>query len=247
MGTRSDSRCPAWRRLRVAAFLAGAGVSLLTSSGVGHSEGPGATVVGRVLFRGAVPPAQEIAVTRDPEVCGATRVIQPVAVDPSTKGLLNVVVSVEEKAGDGGAAPPVVAVVTNQKCAFTNRVMTARTGAMLEVRNADPVMHNTHVRVEKRTFLNVALVAGGRPVQKPIKVTGVLNVQCDRHKFMQGYVMAFDHPYYALTDAAGTFRITGVPAGLRTVTVWHETLGTMKKEVQVPASGDLHVTFEVAS
>ena len=154
MGVQSVSRCSPWRRLRLAALLASAGVLLLTSSGVIHSEGAGATVVGRVLFRGAVPPAQEIAVTRDPEICGATRVIQPVAVDPATKGLLNVVVSVEGGTGEGGAAPLDAAVVTNQKCAFANRVMAARTGAMLEVRNADPVMHNTHVRDRKSTRLN---------------------------------------------------------------------------------------------
>jgi hypothetical protein len=188
-----------------------------------------------------------VTVTRDPETCGTTQLIQPVKVDASTKGLQGAVVSVEGERGAEGAATPDVALVTNQNCAFANRILATRTGAMLEIRNADPVMHNTHVRVDKRTFLNVALVAGGRPVQKPIKISGVLNVQCDRHKFMQGYVMAFDHPYYALTDGEGAFRITGVPAGRRTVAVWHETLGTVKKEVQVPTSGEFHVTFEVAS
>ncbi|NOT24453.1 MAG: hypothetical protein HOP22_17255, partial [Nitrospiraceae bacterium] len=34
------------------------------------AEQGGATLTGRVLFRGAIPPPEVVTVTRDPEICG---------------------------------------------------------------------------------------------------------------------------------------------------------------------------------
>ncbi len=233
--------------LAAAAAVAGPALCLTVTDGIGRADGGGATVVGRVLYKGTVPPAQEIDVTRDADVCGAKQSLQLVSIDAATRGLQQAVVSVEGAPSPGEAPASETVSILNQKCAFATRIMTARIGATLEIKNADPVMHNTHVRLDKRTFLNVALVSGGRPVQKPVKVPGLMNVQCDRHKFMQGYVLAFDHPFHILTDATGQFRLSGVPAGTRTITVWHETLGTVKKDIQVPASGEVQVMLEVGS
>jgi hypothetical protein len=46
---------------------------------------------------------------------------------------------------------------------------------------------------------------------------------CDLHKFMAGYVAVFNHPYFAVTKADGTFEIPRVPAGVEvTLMAWHE-------------------------
>jgi len=42
---------------------------------------------------------------------------------------------------------------------------------------------------------------------------------------MGGYVRVFDHPYNAVTDAAGTFEIPNAPAGNYRVVYWHENVG----------------------
>jgi hypothetical protein len=84
-----------------------------------------------------------------------------------------------------------------------------------------------------------------------------MTVTCDTHVHMRGYVLAFDHPYFALSGPDGEFRISGVPAGTYRLTLWHEGWTVVGREsngsfvydaprvltqdVVVPASGDVHV------
>lgn len=238
--------CACWSR-RVYSIVLLAGV-LVTGSGIMPLTSPagetGAILVGRVVFRGTVPAPEVVTVTRDPKICGGTRTIQPLVVHPSTGGLQDAVVSIE-----GGHTFPhtdttATIAITNTHCAFSPHVETVRVGSALDVRNDDPVLHNTHLTTGHRTFLNVALVPGGNPVAKVIKIPGLYQIRCDAHRFMQGYMVAFDHPYYAVSQTHGDFRIAGVPAGRHRVTVWHETLGAFQREVTVPAQGDVSITIE---
>ncbi len=57
-----------------------------------------------------------------------------------------------------------------------------------------------------------------------------IKVQCDAHGWMHACWISQDHPYYAVTDANGTFKITDLPAGDYEVEVWHEELGKTDAE-----------------
>ena len=99
--------------------------------------------------------------------------------------------------------------------------------------------------------------------RRPIKRPGVLSLTCDAHVHMQGYLLAFDHPYFAVTDTSGAFRITGVPPGSYRVTAWHEGWTVVRREAEgrlvyeapyllsqeviVPPAGEAKVQFELAS
>lgn len=71
-----------------------------------------------------------------------------------------------------------------------------------------------------------------------------MQVKCDAHPFMHGFVMVSDHNLVAITDALGRFSITGVPPGKHEISLWHETLGALTKQVTVPPRGELSVTFQ---
>lgn len=209
----------------------------------GQAEPSGATIAGLVVFRGTVPPAQNRPVTRDSEFCGKTVSIQPLLVDASTHGVRDAVISVEPDKSGALTHPEETQLVT-RGCAFAPRVMAAQVGQVVEIANDDPVMHNTHMTHNGRTVMNEALVAGGNPVEKELTRPGLHSLVCNTHKFMKGHLLVFEHPYFAVTNETGQFRVTGLPPGLREVTVWHESLGALKKEVTVPASGEVRVTFE---
>lgn len=208
------------------------------------AEQGGATLTGRVLFRGAIPPPEVVTVTRDPEICGATRILQPFVVDSRTHGLMHAVVSLAGAPLPTPPDPSEPTAIANDHCAFSPHVETIRIGQPLEIGNRDPLLHNTHITIETRTFFNVAMVAGGKPVRKVVKQPGLFQIRCDVHRFMQGYVVAFDHPYHTVTQATGEFRMVGLPPGKQQLTVWHETLGTLQREITVPAQGDLSLTLE---
>jgi hypothetical protein len=55
---------------------------------------------------------------------------------------------------------------------------------------------------------------------------------------MGGYLVAFDHPYFAVTDEDGAFSIANVPAGTYRLTVWHEGWNVLQRDAQG------HLTFD---
>ena len=87
-------------------------------------------------------------------------------------------------------------------------------------------------------------MVGGVPVRKPLKKEGLHLVKCNVHKFMQAYQYVFSHPVFDQTNETGQLRIVGLPSGLHAVSVWHETLGVLHKEIQVPVRGTVTIDFE---
>lgn len=215
-------------------------------TGQALSEPVGPVIVGRVLYRGPVPSPTLSEVDRDQEVCGTTISMTPLSVDTTTRGLRNAVVHVELGEGDVPAERPAAAsiVVRNRQCRFHPHVSAAQVGNEMGTVNDDPVMHNTHITVANSTVLNVAMVAGGRPVKKQLKKAGLQMITCHMHKFMQAYRLVFDDPYFDQTTEDGRFTISGVSPGLHRISVWHETLGAMQRDVQVPVQGTVVLDLE---
>ena len=208
------------------------------------AEDPSSSLVGRIVFSGASTPDQIVEITRDVLVCGKTSTIRTVVVNRETGGLVGAVVSV-----DGipiptteSLLPPVV--IANTHCSFSPRLVVGRVGQQLVLRNDDPILHNTHLTLGTRTFMNVALVPAGRPVGKPLTKPGVYQVKCDVHNFMTAAVLAFHHPFFSVTDETGTFRISHLPPGDHDVTIWHKTLGTFRQRIAIPLQGGTNVTIE---
>jgi len=77
---------------------------------------------------------------------------------------------------------------------------------------------------------------------KPLKGPGVYKAKCDKHEFMEAYILVFDHPYHSVTNTTGLFRISGVPPGPQELTIWHETLGRIHTTVEVPERGEVSIT-----
>jgi plastocyanin len=210
------------------------------------SESTGPVIVGRILYQGPVPAPTQMEVNRDPDVCGVTVSTSVLSVDTATHGLRNAVVHVEMGAGEASvrivATTP--AVVRNKECRFHPHVGAAQVGAEVQIFNDDPVMHNTNIIVANNTALNVAMVAGGNPIKKLLKKSGLHLVKCNVHKFMQAYRLVFDDPYFSETTESGQFSIAGVSPGSHRISVWHETLGMLEKDVQVPLRGTVVVDLE---
>jgi hypothetical protein len=218
---------------------------LLPWGSLSWAEAPVGSLVGRIVFSETTTPDKVVEITRDVAVCGKTATIRTVAVNPETGGLEGAVVSV-----DGipipiteSLIPPVV--IANTRCSFSPRIVAGQVGQQLVLRNDDPILlHNTHLTLETRTFMNVALVPAGRPVGKPLRKPGIYLVKCDVHNFMTAAVLSFHHPFFTVTDETGTFRVAHLPPGNHVVTIWHDTLGTYQQRITIPLLGEANVTIE---
>jgi hypothetical protein len=58
-------------------------------------------------------------------------------------------------------------------------------------------------------------------------------------------VVVAPHPYHAVTKADGRFTFDDLPAGSYRLRVWHERLGTLDREVQVPEKADAAMKVEM--
>jgi len=208
------------------------------------AEAPSGSLVGRIVFSGESTPDQIVEITRDSSFCGKTATIRTVAVNRETGGLEGAVVSIDAIAVPTTDSPLPPVMIANSHCTFSPPIVLGRVGQQLEVRNDDPVMHNTHLKMETRTFLNVALIPAGRPVVKQLKEAGIYHVRCDAHKFMTAIVIALPHPFFSVTDETGAFRISHLPPGDHVMTIWHETLGTFQQRITIPIQGEASLTIE---
>ena len=203
------------------------------------------TVRGQITLRGPAPPAERVTVLRDSAFCGEAVTNESLLVDRPSRGIAAVVVSLEGVARGKALPDERWMALDNRACRFSPHVKAVLTGITLEIGNADPVLHNTHIRKSGDTFLNVALPSGGKAIRKPLAEAGRLDIRCDAHRFMQATIHVFDHPYFAVTDAAGRFELTQVPPGVYLLRVWHETLGMREKTVTVPAQGNTIANMEL--
>ena len=202
------------------------------------------TLEGTVYYLGPVPSPKVIRVLKDQDHCGTEVRVQTIHLQNSHGALRDAVVSVESMLTEEVAqAPKIERSVLNTRCAFAPRIGLGRLGQEIEIRNQDPILHNTHIKHGRRTFLNVAQVPGGHPIVKRLKRSGLHKIRCDKHVFMEGYLHVFSHPFYALTSKAGAFRISDIPPGKYPIRVWHETLGILEKVVNIPENGAVQVKF----
>ncbi len=203
----------------------------------------GGTLVGEVKFAGTPPPPKVTKVNKDNEACGAEKRSEELVVGPA-KGVRWAVVSV---AGAKGPAPKAEKkpVLDQKTCQFSPHVLLVPAGAEVDILNPDGVLHNIHTFSKVNPSINKAQPKFKKVMTEKFEKPEIVRVQCDAHSWMAGWVVVQEHPYYAVTDAEGSFRITNVPAGKHKIEVWHETLGKQTKEVEVKAGAETKVAFEL--
>lgn len=200
------------------ASTAAAGGDQAAASGTGW-----ATLKGRFVFAGAAGQPKALVVDKDTEVCGKSSKLfdRSLIVDPSSKGLANVVVFVRKSSRVKNPVPEQPLVFDQKNCEFLSPVLAARVGQPVDVRNSDPVGHNTNIA---GSSFNQLIPAGQGTVYKPDGETGVpAMVTCNIHPWMKAYVVFRKDGYVAVTSADGSFAIPDLPAGEPLeFQVWHE-------------------------
>ena len=189
------------------------------------------TIEGRIRFEGTPPALPDHQVTRDHDYCGHHKPNETILV--SNGGLANVVLSIEN--APKTMAPPREIVVANEKCRFAPHVSAATVGSALVVKNSDPILHNTHVYLsDQSTMFNIAFPRKDFQIKRPLPKPDILSFKCDvGHVWMSAYVHVFAHPFFAVSDTIGNFKIEGLPPGQYILKAWHEKLGIQTQRVNV--------------
>ena len=232
-----------------AAFSVAAGgallIALAASTSPAAGQAGGGTIVGHVHYMGQTPVNPLIRMGADPR-CNrlyvGKRPTSQTFVVAADGAMANVLVNVD---GSFPATPvSTTPAVLNQKdCQYDPRVLGARVGQTLQVRNEDPTEHNVHALSKAGNDFNTTQPIKGMPFDYKLKAGEILRVTCDNHTWMTAYIAILDNPYFSVSGTDGSFTISNVPAGRQTVKAWHEVMGTQTQMVDVQAGKTTTVDF----
>lgn len=179
------------------------------------------SVAGVVRLTGDIP-ADTVPTASGQPACDAAT--EPVG-NPSNDHSNTVVWIADAKTGKALPLNKRVEMST-EHCAIDPRIQTAVVGSGINMFNYDRLLHKlvymragTNDTVAVMPFFNDGqVVASTALAQKP----GVIEISCTQHPWMHGYILVFDHPYYAVTSNDGSFKIDSLPPGSYKLMVWHE-------------------------
>jgi hypothetical protein len=98
-------------------------------------------------------------------------------------------------------------------------------GTRVDFKNEDGIFHNVF-SLSKPNDFDAGLYKGGQSYSQTFGAAGAVQILCNIHASMIGYVVVVDTPYYGQTDASGVFSIRGVPPGDYQLEAWHEGAST---------------------
>ncbi|MEX2662308.1 MAG: carboxypeptidase regulatory-like domain-containing protein [Vicinamibacterales bacterium] len=113
---------------------------------------------------------------------------------------------------------------------FLPHVLPVVRGTTVRFQNSDPTPHNVFSPEGK---FNLGTWPQGETRDHTFDKPGVYTQLCRVHPEMEGYVVVLETPYFAVTDKAGRFEITDVPAGKYTMGTWSEKLKGTPQTVTV--------------
>jgi hypothetical protein len=186
-------------------------------------------VTGKVTLKGTPPPEKTIGFDDTCSKLHPTVATTRHYVVGQDNGLANVFVYISKGLEDKKFTPPTQAVELNQQgCNYDPYVSGVMVGQPLAIKNSDPLMHNIHAlpKVDGNTEFNFAQPSQGdvNDTKWTASITTpevLVKVKCDVHQWMFAYVGVQNHPYFAVTDKDGNYKIGNVPAGTYTLTAYH--------------------------
>jgi len=200
-------------------------------------------VEGKIKLDPPFPKPVEIEVTGDHvKTCGTKKISQRVLVSP--EGFLaNAVIELKGAANPGFQNQNEKYVLDQMHCEFSPHVLLIPKGSKLEIRNSESVVHNVRAFDESALMqFNLPSPIKGYLIKKQFDKAGHYIVRCGIHKWMHAQLIVQEHPFYALTNDSGYFKISGIPEGNYILKIWHESLGEKTIPVNSKTSNVL-VTF----
>jgi plastocyanin len=182
-------------------------------------------------------------------VCAAS--LRIVVVGAEGRPAADTVVLVQPVAGSATAIPPKEPVViVQQDIRFQPYVTLVPVGSTVRFVNRDSFDH--HVRSlaggplgsippVKEFEFRLAAARGARESSADLKFDGAGSVVlgCHIHGSMRGHVLVSAVPFQAVTDAAGSVTLAGLPNGAAELRLWHPDQLTEQAAQKINLSGDV--------
>lgn len=234
----------------------------------------GGTITGSVKWSGPVPKIPSLVINKDPEICDPQaqkkRDLERLLVS-ANGGVANTVVFLKDITRGKAMDLPEGRQFLNQKtCRYEPHVLLVPDNGTLQLKSSDPVLHTVHMT--GASDYNLPFPFANQTVSRTMNREGLVDLRCNAgHVWMNAEMLVVSHPYYAVTDEDGNFKLTNIPAGQYEIEAWHEgwkvtgqgvvydVMSQMRvqrpifsdpvewaKKVTVPANGTVDVKFIIS-
>jgi plastocyanin len=150
----------------------------------------------------------------------------------------NIAVYVDAIPGKKFDPPAQHVTIDQRRMAFVPRVTVVLRGTTVDFLNSDSVGHNVYwpsISGNKKLAHNLGTWPKGERKSFQFNDPGVASLLCNVHPEMSGTLVIVPTPYFAVTDADGTFEIKNVPPGTYTLKTWSEDGKVTTQSVTVAA------------
>ena len=140
--------------------------------------------------------------------------------------------------------PPAQPVVMMQSgYQFAPGVLAVQTGTQVLFPNQDSDYHNVFSFSKAKRFDLGRFRKDETPPALTFDKAGVVRLYCEIHQHMRGVVLVLDTPYFAITNAEGRYRLSGLPAGTWQLKAWLNEKATIIQQVTVVPGKTQRVDF----
>ena len=121
---------------------------------------------------------------------------------------------------------------------FIPHVLPIVIGTTVGFPNEDPFYHNVFSFTRGNKF-DLGKYSRESPAKEykftnaGVRMPGVIEIFCDIHRHMKGYVLVLENPFFSRPNDRGRFRISEVPAGKWQVYVWHPLFEYVIRTVEI--------------
>ena len=199
------------------------------------------TITGIVRYTGAVPPPQRIT-TSD----GSTVWHSDLVVDPKSKGLRHVVAVLEDAPAQPKLQKAKPVIVDQRDMIFIPRVVAVQLGQTVRFENNDLCNHSVMAASTLAANQFNCFVRSDQPYEHVFEAQKhPVLMGCSLHGWMRAWVYVVPHPWFAVSDAQGEFKIEGVPAGKYTLWLRHADAGHQdRRSVEIKEGENTRVEIE---
>ncbi|MFP6614850.1 MAG: hypothetical protein VCB26_00470 [Candidatus Hydrogenedentota bacterium] len=207
----------------------------------------GTSVSGTVIFEGKAP-VPPILDTRGEAFCKEMHEKNPLRADGAEIGPKGefawIFVWIDNPPEGNYPAPTESAYLSQKNCRYEQPVLAFMTLQKLMIHNDDDTTHNVRGFPRNNKIFNFGQPPGLPPRNRTFKNAEMpLKIKCDVHSWMKSFAFVMDHPFFAVTDMAGAFKIDDLPLGTYTLKTWHEKLGELSREITVKDTALEEIAF----
>lgn len=117
---------------------------------------------------------------------------------------------------------PPTAIMNQVKKQFAPHVLVVKTGTSIRFPNADNIFHHVYSFSPTKQFeLKLYKEFTAEPLK--FEAPGIVDIGCNIHDWMLGYIVVTDSPFFAKTESEGSISLS-LPKGDYNVRFWHPSV-----------------------